>query len=322
MIAIIDPHVHCRDGRQAYKTTIAEVLQIASNQGVAKIFDMPNTDPPIINRQGVIDRLRLLLPHQRGRGRYFLYIGATANPEQIEEAVKCWQDFPEVIGIKLFAGQSVGDLAVPNEENQKKIYEKLARLGYSGVLTVHCEREKDLQPIQWDPSEPVSHSLARPKKAEINSVANQIEFAKTAGFPGNLHICHISCPESVELVDKARKEIRITCGVTPHHLIWDETVLRRPTGLFYKVNPPLRPREDVERLRQLLKEGKIDWIESDHAPHHWAEKIYPPHLSGIPSLLFYGNFVRNTLPDVGLSPEQISALTFNNIVRTFGKKAE
>ncbi len=114
--------------------------------------------------------------------------------------------------------------------------------------------------------------------------------------------------------------MRITCGVTPHHILWDDEMLKRPDGLLYKMNPPLRGKKDVDELRQYLREGKIDWIETDHAPHPIGEKLYPPYLSGYPSLYLYRDFVENFLPSMGLNMALIKQLTFENIYRTFEDK--
>jgi len=317
---MIDPHVHCRDGKQAYKETIKHVFEIAQKQGVRKIFDMPNTDPPILSEKDVQERLNLV-PKSR-KGDYFLYIGATTDEKQLEEAVGCYDKYKEIVGIKLYAGRSVGDLAVIDAQRQRRIYEILSNLGYKGVLAVHCEKESYLKPEVWNPLNPISHFYVRPKEAEIEAVKDQIRFAKETNFKGVLHIVHVSCPEVIELVEKARREMQITCGVTPHHILWDNEMLNRPDGLLYKMNPPLRDKEDVIRLRQYLKEGKIDWIETDHAPHAIGEKLFPPYLSGYPSLYLYRNFVDEFLPKMGADRDLIKKLTFENIYRVFRNKLE
>jgi len=318
----IDPHVHCRDGAQSYKETIRHVFEIAKSQGVENIFDMPNTSPPILFEKDVKERLKLV-PEEK-KGNYFLYVGASAEVRQLEEAVSCYNKFSEVIGIKLYAGQSVGDLAVIEEEKQQKIYKTLADLNYKGVIAVHCEKEAYIKPEIWDPSDPTTHSLSRPKSSEIESIKDQIRFAIEAKFNGILHICHVSCPESVDLIENARREnkIKITCGVTPHHILWDIRMLRGPYGLLYKMNPPLRDENDIEFLRQYLKEEKIDWIETDHAPHAIGEKLFTPHMSGYPSLYLYKKFVNEFMPSLGISKEQIENLTQNNIIKTFGDKLQ
>jgi dihydroorotase len=314
----IDPHVHCRDGKQSYKETIKHVFEIADAQGVKKIFDMPNTDPPITTEEHIIERLKLV-PEKR-MNDYFVWVGVTAGEDQLREAVKCWENYKNVIGLKMFAGKSVGDLTVAEKEDQKKVYKILAGLGYKGVIAVHCEKENLLKGELWDPKNPITHSKSRPKRAEIKSVKDQIELVKKAGFPGTLHICHISCPESVGLVERARHEISVTCGATPHHVLWDQKMQKRPDGLLYKMNPPLRDKKSVEKLREYLVKGKIDWVETDHAPHQVGEKMFEPHMSGYPSLFLYKDFVENFLPGLGVSAELIEKMTSGNILKTFGDK--
>jgi dihydroorotase len=319
-IGKIDPHVHCRDGKmQSYKGTIKRVFEIAEKQGVGTIVDMPNTNPPIVSERCVKKRLKLV--PENHIGNYFLYVGLTSKEEQIKEAVGCYKKFKEVIGFKLYAGKSVGNLAVISIEDQKKIYDFLCDLGYEGVIAVHCEKEDLLRPDLWDPMSPISHSRARPKQAEIEAIKDQIVFIKEAGFKGTIHIVHVSCSESVKLIDKARKEgIKITCGVAPHHIMWNNERLARPDGLLYKMNPPLRSKEDVDELRVRLIEEKIDWVETDHAPHTILEKLYPPYLSGFPSLGLYKEFVEKFLPSIGASEELIRKMTSDNIYKVFKDK--
>ncbi|MDD3101834.1 MAG: dihydroorotase [Patescibacteria group bacterium] len=312
---IIDPHVHCRDGKQAYKETIEHVFKIADEQGVNKIFDMPNTTPPILFEKDVKARLKLV-PKNR-KNDYYLYIGLTANRKQLKEAIKCYDKYREVIGFKLYAGKSAGNLAIISVKDQIKIYKTLSEFEYKGVLAVHCEKESFLKPKLWNPLKPITHCFARPKKAEIESVKDQIKFAKQTNFKGTLYICHVSCPESVELIDRARKEIKITCGVTPHHILWSNEMLKQPDGLLYTTNPPLRDKKDVKKLRKYLKDGKIDWIETDHAPHIIGEKLFSPYCPGYPSLYLYKNFTEKFLPSIGLSKKQIKKITFENIRKTF-----
>ncbi len=313
---MIDPHVHCRDGNEAYKETIKHVFEVAKAQGVKIIFDMPNTKPPILTEADVLERLELVPKTEVGN--YFLFLGLTSDEQQLQEAVNVYRKFKEVIGFKLYAGESVGDLAVIDPKKQFGIYRILADLNYKGVLAVHCEKESELKSEEWDPLNPISHSFARPQQAEISAIQDQIRFAKEMDFQGTLHIVHISCPKSVELVDEARKDIKITCGVTPHHILWDAREMNRPDGLLYKMNPPLRSQVTVSGLIKLLIAGKIDWIETDHAPHAIGEKLFFPYLSGFPSLYLYRKFVEEFLPSIGVSPKQIRKLTFENICRTFG----
>jgi dihydroorotase len=165
----------------------------------------------------------------------------------------------------------------------------------------------------------VTHCLARPPQAETGSIEDQIKLVRASGFRGTLHICHVSTAESVGLVRSARPQIKITCGVTPHHLLWANTQMNSREGLLYKVNPPLRELNDCIALRQALKAGDIDWIETDHAPHPISEKLYPPYASGYPSLCLYGDLVDNILPMWGINANTIKNVTCSNIQKTFTK---
>ena len=322
----IDPHVHCRDEKQAYKTTIGEVLKTATEQGVDIIFDMPNTEPPIVSDIDVAKRLSLV--PLRKLDKYFLYVGLTAESHQIRSAVNCWHKWPQVIGLKMFAGRSNDSLSVIADEAQKNVYRVLVEEKYKGLVAVHCERESDLIPDFWKPSRPVSHSEARPKIAEIRSVQNQIKFARDAGFTGTLHICHVSCQETVNAVILARADsnnlFKITCGVTPHHLLFSTTNQLNfgLMGNMLKVNPPLRDEIDRKYLLQCLLRGEIDWIETDHAVHTLTEKLSASALSGIPSLFFYKHLVEEYLPNAGASQGLIDVMTCYNIVKAFSPKLD
>ena len=320
-VMIIDPHVHFRDWEQKARETILHGLESAFLCGISLVTDMPNCDPSLTKRETILRRLEdgmdaereleKAIPALRERYSwiemdlapiYTVNAGITADPGQIEEVLALQKSEPRVAGVKLFAGSSTGGLAVPGEEEQRRVWRTLAQLSYQGSVAVHCEKESRFQAALWTPSIPASHSLSRPEEAESASIQDQLNFAEEAGFTGNLHICHISSPLSLELVlrfkreEKAgRKSFTLTCGATPHHLLLDASMIPDgPDGLFYKVNPPLRSRGSRRSLIAALLEGTIDWIESDHAPHLPRNK-YRDHLSGIPSLVAWPLLIRHLL---------------------------
>ena len=313
----IDPHVHCRDWEQSQKATIKSVCELARKQGIVAIFDMPNTKPPITSEELVEKRLELA-KKENCLDMYFLYIGATQDPHQIEECVEVVKSNPKVVGIKMYAGKSVGDLTISEEKDQLKVYEWLSKCKYTGVLAVHCEKENLFKLELFDPDRPATWNLARPVEAEVESVKDQIKFAKRAGFKGTLHVCHVSAPQTVDVIEIARNEINITCGVTPHHLLYSTSDMKGREGLMLKVNPPLRDERTVKLLRRYLKQEKIDWIESDHAPHTRDDKMLR-YSSGIPSLNYYSEFLER-LKVWGFTEDQIKKLTYKNIKRVFKDK--
>ncbi|MDD3095104.1 MAG: dihydroorotase, partial [Candidatus Marinimicrobia bacterium] len=315
---MIDPHVHLRDEGQRHKETLQHGLSVAKRVGISAVFDMPNTDPPILRRKDVLRRLNLAKKADCGIF-YGLYCGLSANPEQIREAVNCTRDFPQVVGLKLFAGRSTGDLAVISEAAQKIVFAALARAAYTGVLAAHAESESYFSPASWDPAHPITHTLARPPIAELHAISQLLQMAEESGFSGTLHICHITLPDSVHMLEKAREKVnfRISCGATPHHLLLNDLMMEEPEGLLFKMNPPLRDHQEQTGLLSLLLEGRIDWLETDHAPHLRKEKLEEPYASGIPGFPVLPHLI-NVLRRNGADDPFIRRITHDNIESVFG----
>ena len=147
------------------------------------------------------------------------------------------------------------------------------------------------------------------------------------GVKAHLHVCHISVPESVELVNSAKSDLKMSCGITPHHATLSTDDMMTPESVIYKVNPPIRDAGMMKKMRELLKAGKIDFIETDHAPHTKQEKEFDPkkssdgYLSGIPSLNNYSFFIEGLIGS-GFSEEQIHRITYSNIKKIFPKIIE
>jgi dihydroorotase len=320
---MIDPHVHLRDGIQSRKETILHGLSVASSVGIDWVFDMPNCVPPLTTKEAIEERLGKAeeaakkIRQETGRSiRYSVYAGITSDTEQIQAVVALQKElFPSVVGLKMFAGNSTGDMGIITIEEQRRVYETLAKAGYKGVLAVHAEKEGLLKPELEKRGDDVSHSLARPKESEIASIQDQISLAKESCFLGNLHICHVSTVEGVELVACARKEgMRITCASTPHHLLLDEDSAK-DVALHARMNPPLRSAEERMGLFQALLDGKIDWVETDHAPHTVEDK--EKGASGIPGfsglLLLLDRLYRSGVPE-----KRVRELFGGNVMRTYG----
>lgn len=314
----LDCHVHLRDNNERYKETILHGLNVAFHSGVDAVFDMPNTNPPIITELVVQDRLQRAKESGVKEVFYGIYMGVTPDQEQVKRAIEIYHRcFPKVVGIKLYAGHSTNNMGVVLEEDQEKIYETFGHEGYKGVLAVHCEKESLLKKDVWNPSYPISHCFARPESSEIASVRDQITYAQRYDFNGKLHIVHVSSPIAVEMIDEARSHLDISCGVTLHHLVYDFSQMFEENGLYWKMNPPLRSSESQKRILHYLKEGKIDWIETDHAPHTLEEKLQHSFLSGIPGLPYWP-LIEEFLISQNFSTKEIEKLTFTNVRDRFG----
>jgi dihydroorotase len=312
----IDTHVHCRDGRQAYKATIGEVIRLAQRHGIATVFDMPNKDPPVTSLEGVNEYVNLAR-RQGCLDGYHLYIGATRDMSQVREAAGIAKFHYKVIGMK-FGTADFGGLTIDEPGDQRRLFRTLADEGYMGVMCVHCEDKSRFQMGKWDPERPWTWNEARPPEAEVSAAENQIKYAKEEGFEGTLYIPHVSVPETADLIDASRGRLNIVCGLTPHHANRSTEDMRRWNGIELKVNPPIRePGVGLDLLGSLLK-GRIDWIETDHAPHTFEEK-YGRHLSGYPSLTLYTEFLQD-LRQMGVPEDTIEGLTYRNARRVFGEK--
>ncbi len=323
----IDCHVHLRDDGWKHKETIEHGLNVAEDSLLDAVFDMPNTEPPVTTRSRVLERFELARS-ANSPVFYGAYIGLTEDKEQIKEAVETWREFfprynkrAAVVGLKMFAGRSVGSLSVISPFSQLEVYSQLSKMNYQGVLVVHCEKESEMHPELFDPSKPITHCYARPEKSEVESVKDPIKFAISTGYSGHLHIPHVSVPESVELIRDAEGKLRISCGATPHHLLLDNRVMEEGDGILYKVNPPLRNPDSVKKLFDYLIKGYIDVLESDHAPHTLEEKTkgdkIKGYLSGIPNLASWPDFV-NLLIARGVTQEMIDRMAFENVNKIFG----
>lgn len=319
----IGVHEHCRgistDGPQGEKATIAGVLKTAEKLGFRVICDMPNTEPAMINEKVLLARLEAAR-ESKSAVIYMVWPGLTKGPEQIAEVVSLWRKYPEVVGLKMFAGRSTGDLAIIRKEDQEIVYETLTRSGHTGALAVHCEEESLMNLELYDPQKPWTWASARPQESEIYSIKQQIELAKKTGFSGHLHICHVSCYRSVDVIIAAKKRgMKISCGITPQALLYSVEQMEkmgRVKALLLKCNPPIREGYNRMRLIEYLRAGKIDLIETDHAPHTVKDKL--GSASGVMSLFLLPKLY-GELRKWDFEEWQIEDLLRNNALKIFTK---
>lgn len=328
---MIQIHAHLRDWYESHKETIKHGLDVLSRLGCAAVVDQPNSDPPVISEG--LARLRLRDAYNcYSPVHYLLLMGVTSDPAQIREAVESVRKYPlkdgervGIAGLKMFAGKSIGDLSVVDFDKQRSVFRTLSKSDYRGFIAAHCEKESEMYPGLWNPQDPISHCYARPEKSEIESHRDIIGLAIEEKFKGHLHLYHVTTPEAIKLVLEAKKHINITCGVTLHHLILDNEVMRRENGILYKVNPPLRSPETRRGLFECFLKGEVDVVESDHAPHSLGEKTgkvlgrdgKPQYLSGIPWFPWLLDAER-ILEGRGASRDLIERMNHNRINEILG----
>ncbi|MEA3305430.1 MAG: dihydroorotase, partial [Candidatus Omnitrophota bacterium] len=259
---LIDMHVHLREPGRENAETIATGLRAAVHGGFTGVCPMPNTNPCCDN-QGIVD---LILDMAKKVNTAHVYpIGAiTKNREgrQISEMGEL---------------KSAGCIAISDDGTSVKDAVVMRRAfeyaSMSGMPVIsHCE-DTELSAGGVMHEGYVSTVLGLkgiPSVAESTIVARDLQIAEWTG--ARLHIAHVSCKESISLIRHAKsKGIKVTCETCPHYLVLtDEAVKGFDTN--FKVNPPLRSGEDVLELREALKDGTIDIISTDHAPHMESEK--------------------------------------------------
>lgn len=320
---MIDVHVHFRDWEQKEKETIKHGYGVAHAAGILHCFDMPNTSPPLTSKKNIIERLKIgqdMVELVDSTAVYRAYAGLTSSVKQIDEVMEAYNEyFPRLVGFKMFAGHSTGNMGILEKDEQRIVYTHLRDLKYSGVVAVHCEKTSLMKENLFQLDKPETHSLARPVIAEVESIKDQIDLVKETNFEGKLHICHISTKEGIELVKKAKGEgLKISCGATAHHALLNDSAYQS-LGLLVKMNPPLRCEEDRKAVFSSLLNGDIDWIESDHAPHTLTDKMNGA--SGIPG--FAGTLILiRSLRAAGASEHILNALCGGNANRVFGMKLE
>ena len=318
---MIDPHVHLRDWKQSDKETILHGMTVAAMAGFTDLFDMPNTNPPCTDRQTILDRLAAGSEAEERTGvSYHLYAGLTSDPEEIRTMAGLHSElFPLVIGLKMFAGQSTGNMGIIGKDRQRAVFQILSDAGYEGVLAVHAEKEELMHPERFVQGRFETHSEARPAEAETESVRDLASIAAETGFKGTLHICHVSSRSTIDLVRELREDgMRITMGATPHHALLT-TEDAEDHSRYLKMNPPLRSAEDRNAVFNGLLDGTIDWVESDHAPHTLEDK--EKGASGIPGLPGM-MLLLDRLRKAGCTEDRLSALFGENVRRTFGLDPE
>ena len=258
----IDVHCHLREPGREEVETIASGAHAAAAGGFTAVCAMPNTDPVTDNQAAV----GFILAQARRAAAARVYpIGAISIGEKGETLA----EFGEMVG--------AGAVAV-SDDGKPVVSAQLMRtaLEYARTFGIpvadHCE-EPTLAVGGAMNEGLVSARLGLkgiPSEAEEIMAIRDILLARRTG--GHIHLCHMSTRGSVELIRWGKERgINVTAEVCPHHLsLTEEAVEGYDTNA--KMNPPLRTQADVEALQQAVKDGTIDVIATDHAPHHYDEK--------------------------------------------------
>lgn len=258
---LVDMHVHLRDPGLTYKEDLYSGCRAAAAGGVTSLLAMPNTKPAMDSPETV----RELLKRAQTAGAA-VYTAACVTKDLGGEELTDLKALKEAGAIAL----SDDGRPVVNTRRLLEALEQAPALGL--VVTAHCEDLYLAAGGLMNEGE-VSRRLGVPgipAAAEDCGTAREIAAAASIGAP--IHICHVSTKGSVELIRDAKaRGVRVTAETCPHYLLLTDKALESKDA-DYRMNPPLRGEEDRLALIQALKDGTIDAISTDHAPHSPEEK--------------------------------------------------
>ena len=273
---VIDTQVHFREPGGDHKEDLHTGTMAAAAGGVTAIFEMPNTNPLTTTPAAMADKMK------RAQGRSFVdyafYFGGTA--ENAAE-LAAWENLPGVCGIKVFMGASTGALLAATDEEVDAILRHGKR-----VVAVHAEDEMIMnankKTILGDSHDVSLHSKWRSPESCISATTRLLKLARAAGR--RVHVLHITTAAEMDLL--AQNKDIASVEVLPNHLTLHAPECYECLGARAQQNPPIREKEHQDALWRAIREGVVDIIGSDHAPHTMdeKEKEYPASPSGTPGV--------------------------------------
>ena len=308
-----DVHVHLREPGFSYKETIETGTKAAAHGGYTTICPMPNLNPVPDNYEHLKEELDLI--EKEALIEVLPYGSCTVN-EEGKEIASLEEMAPYVCA---FSDDGKG---IQEEAMMEEVMLKAKELGK--IVAAHCEVNELLKGGYIHDGEYARKHGHKGicSESEWKEIERDVKLAKKTGCA--YHVCHISTKESVEIIRQAKKDgVDVTCETAPHYLILNENDLQE-SGDF-KMNPPLRSKEDQEALIKGIQDGTIDMIATDHAPHSEEEKAKGLEKSamGIVGLetafpLLYTRLVKTGI----ISLEKLIKLLNDNPRRRFGLKQE
>ncbi|MDH6060984.1 dihydroorotase [Chrysosporum bergii ANA360D] len=269
---VIDPQVHFREPGLEHKEDLFTASCACAKGGVTSFLEMPNTRPLTTTQPALDDKLQRA--SQKCLVNYGFFIGATT------------ENLPDLLsanptpGIKIFMGSMHGQLLMDQEEALEAIFAQGSRL-----IAVHAEDQARINQRRQEFAgihDPAIHSQIQDNQAALLATQRALNLSRK--YQRRLHILHMSTAEEAELL-RQDKPSWVTAEVTPQHLLLN-TSAYETIGTLAQMNPPLRSPHDNQVLWQALRDGVIDFIATDHAPHTLAEKAqeYPHTPSGMPGV--------------------------------------
>lgn len=306
---VIDSQVHFREPGLEHKETLEAGSRGAVLGGVTGVFEMPNTHPLTLDADDLGDKLQRM--EERAWCNYAFYMGGSAdNVDQLAAL----EQLPGCAGVKVFMGSSFGSLLADEDELLEKIL-----LAGKRRMAVHAEDEQRLRARKetiCQSGNVEDHPNWRDVESALNATRRILRLAEKTGR--RLHLLHITSAEEMALL--AQHKSRVTVEVTPHHLTMEAPDCYQRLGSLAQMNPPVRSRRHQDALWQGIRDGVVDVIGSDHAPHTLEEKArpWPESPSGMTGVQTLLPVMLNHMNEGRLSLQRLVDLTSAGPARIFG----
>jgi dihydroorotase len=259
---LVDMHVHLREPGREDKETVCSGTAAAAKGGITTVLAMPNTTPAMDSPEHLVLLQGIIKRDARVK---VLACGAITKSRLGEELT-------DIAALKNNGAVALSDDGA-SVDNDALMLEAFRQAKAAGLLTIcHCEDKKlsgkGVINLGFNSTRLGLRGIS--KESEYARVKRDIMLAQEVG--ARVHIAHVSCRESVETIAQAKQQgVQVTCETAPHYFaLTEDEIVDYDTNM--KINPPLRTRQDVEAIKRGLKEGVIDAIASDHAPHTENEK--------------------------------------------------
>ena len=304
---VIDSQVHFREPGLPHKEDLESGSRSAVMGGVTSVFEMPNTNPLTTGEAELADKVA------RGTGRmhcdFAFWVGGThENARHLGELER----LPGAVGVKVFMGSSTGSLLVGDDAGVADVLSHTRRRA-----AFHSEDEDRLnerKPLRV-PGDPRSHPVWRDVETALRSTQRLLKIAREKR--ALIHVLHVTTAEEIDLL--AQHKDLASVEVTPNHLFLDASAYDR-LGTLAQMNPPVREARHRDALWDGLRQGVVDVIGSDHAPHTLDEKAkpYPDSPSGMTGVQTLVPLLLNAVNEGKLTLERFVDLTSAGPLRLFG----
>ncbi len=262
MPGLIDMHVHLREPGREDKETVCSGTKAALKGGVTTLLAMPNTHPAIDSLENV-ELLKGII-HKTAKANVFMVATITKGRKG--------EELTDIAGLKKRGAIAISDDG-NSVDDESLMLEAFKKAKENNLLVIcHCEDKllsaNGVVNLGFTSTRMGLRGIS--KESEYKRVERDIKLAEKVD--ASVHIAHVSCQESLEIIVQAKKKgVKVTCETAPHYFaLSEEDVLGYDTNK--KMNPPLRGKDDIEAINKALKNGVIDTIASDHAPHTENEK--------------------------------------------------